>query len=631
MMHDTAFTDHAREQRIFAGRLFVTAVVTAVMAIIIMARYVDLQINRHQNFATHSDNNRVHVRPAPPSRGLIYDRNGELLADNRPTYSLTIVRERSESLDSLLANVTELIDISDEDIKRFRKRLKRRKPFEQTPLKYNLTEEERGILAVNGFRLQGAEITARLTRFYPNHELFAHVIGYVGRINERESQNIDAIAYSGTDSIGKIGIEKYYEKQLLGTVGSENVETNARGRVMRILNSVNAIPGDSLTLHLDSRLQQVAYDAFAGERGALVAIDVKTGGILSIVSAPSYDPNLFVSGISQKNYNQLINSPDRPMFDRAIRGQYPPGSTVKPLFGLIGLHNDTITMDYTINDPGYFFMEGIERPWRDHNSKRGGHGTGVDLAEAIIESCDVYFYKMSVKTGIDLLSSYGEIFGLGNTTGIDLPGERPGIMPSRNWKQQARQQVWFNGDTINVSIGQGFMLATPLQLAVMSARIASRGKMIKPTLVQSINSTPVATQVSDIPDLEINSDYWDYIHKAMRDVVHSPKGTAKGISAGLDYEIAGKTGTAQVISIDAEDEYDSSKIDKSKWDHALFVAFAPMDDPQIAIGLIVENGEHGSSAAAPIARQVIDTFMQTQPPRDTQLISAQSFGQGELR
>ena len=631
MMHDTAFTDHAREQRIFAGRLFVTAVVTAVMAIIIMARYVDLQINRHQNFATHSDNNRVHVRPAPPSRGLIYDRNGELLADNRPTYSLTIVRERSESLDSLLANVTELIDISDEDIKRFRKRLKRRKPFEQTPLKYNLTEEERGILAVNGFRLQGAEITARLTRFYPNHELFAHVIGYVGRINERESQNIDAIAYSGTDSIGKIGIEKYYENQLLGTVGSENVETNARGRVMRILDSVNAIPGDSLTLHLDSRLQQVAYDAFAGERGALVAIDVKTGGILSIVSAPSYDPNLFVSGISQKNYNQLINSPDRPMFDRAIRGQYPPGSTVKPLFGLIGLHNNTITMDYTINDPGYFFMEGIERPWRDHNSKRGGHGKGVDLAEAIIESCDVYFYKMSVKTGIDLLSSYGEIFGLGNTTGIDLPGERPGIMPSRNWKQQARQQVWFNGDTINVSIGQGFMLATPLQLAVMSARIASRGKMIKPTLVQSINSTPVATQVSDIPDLEINSDYWDYVHKAMRDVVHSPKGTAKGISAGLDYEIAGKTGTAQVISIHAEDEYDSSKIDKSKWDHALFVAFAPLDDPQIAIGLIVENGEHGSSAAAPIARQVIDTYMQTRPPRDTQLISAQSFGQGELR
>ena len=631
MIHDAAFTDPARERRIFAGRLFVTALVVAVMAVIIIARYVDLQINRHQNFATHSDNNRVHVRPSVPSRGLIYDRNGELLADNRPTYNLTIVRERSESLDNLLANVSELIAITDEDTKRFRKRLKRRKPFEQTPLKYNLTEEERGILAVNGFRLQGAEITARLTRFYPNRELFAHVIGYVGRINERESQSIDSIAYSGTDSIGKIGIEKYYEDQLLGTVGSENVETNARGRVMRILDSVDATPGDSLTLHLDSRLQKVAYDAFAGERGALVAIDVKTGGILSIVSAPSYDPNLFVSGISQKNYNQLINSPDRPMFDRAIRGQYPPGSTIKPLFGLIGLHNNSITMDYTINDPGYFFMEGIERPWRDHNSKRGGHGKGVDLAEAIIESCDVYFYKMSVKTGIDMLSNYSKVFGLGDITGIDLPGERPGIMPSRDWKQQARQEAWFNGDTINVSIGQGFMLATPLQLAVMSARIASRGKMIKPVLVQSINAAPVETEITDIPDLEVDSQYWDYVHRAMRDVVHSPKGTAKGISKGLDYEIAGKTGTAQVISIDAEEEYDSSKIEKNKWDHALFVAFAPVDDPQIAVGLIVENGEHGSSAAAPIARQVIETYMKSRPPGDGQLMAAESPLQGELR
>ena len=400
---------------------------------------------------------------------------------------------------------------------------------------------------------------------------------------------------------------------------------------MRILDSVDATPGDSLTLHLDSRLQKVAYDAFAGERGALVAIDVKTGGILSIVSAPSYDPNLFVSGISQKNYNQLINSPDRPMFDRAIRGQYPPGSTIKPLFGLIGLHNNSITMDYTINDPGYFFMEGIERPWRDHNSKRGGHGKGVDLAEAIIESCDVYFYKMSVKTGIDMLSNYSKVFGLGDITGIDLPGERPGIMPSRDWKQQARQEAWFNGDTINVSIGQGFMLATPLQLAVMSARIASRGKMIKPVLVQSINAAPVETEITDITDLEVDSQYWDYVHRAMRDVVHSPKGTAKGISKGLDYEIAGKTGTAQVISIDAEEEYDSSKIEKNKWDHALFVAFAPVDDPQIAVGLIVENGEHGSSAAAPIARQVIETYMKSRQPGDGQLMAAESPLQGELR
>ena len=610
MINDAAFSDPARDRRIFTGRLLIAGLAAIVLTSMVLYRYFDLQVTRHQDFATHSDNNRVHVRPAAPSRGLIYDRNGELLADNRPSYNLSIIRERSENLEQLLQQISSLIDISSDNIERFEKRLKRRKPYERTPLRFNLSEEERGILAVNSYRLDGAEVTARLTRFYPNAELFAHVIGYVGRINERESQQIDSVAYSGTDSIGKIGLEKYYEDRLLGTVGTEHVETNARGRVMRILENVSPLPGTNLTVHLDSNLQKVAHKAFNDERGALVAIDIKTGGILSMVSAPSYDPNLFVSGMSQTNYNQLLHSPDRPLFDRSIRGQYPPGSTIKPLFGLIGLHNNSISMDYSIDDPGYFFMEGIERPWRDHNSKRGGHGTGVDLAKAIIESCDVFFYKMSVKTGIDLLSSYSEMFGLGNLTGIDLPGERPGIMPSRDWKQGARQQAWFNGDTINVSIGQGFMLTTPLQLAVMSARIASRGKLVKPQLVKSING--IATQPVEVREsINMSDEYWDYVHRAMRDVVHSPRGTAKGISNGLDYEIAGKTGTAQVISISAEEEYDSSKIDKSQWDHALFVAFAPMDDPQIAVGLIVENGEHGSSSAAPIARLVIDEYMKS--------------------
>ena len=610
MINDAAFSDPARDRRIFTGRLLIAGLAAIVLTSIVLYRYFDLQVTRHQDFATHSDNNRVHVRPAAPSRGLIYDRNGELLADNRPSYSLSIIRERSEDLEQLLLQISSLIDISSDDIERFEKRLKRRKPYEHTPLRVNLSEQERGILAVNSYRLDGAEVTARLTRFYPNGELFAHVIGYVGRINERESQQIDSVAYSGTDSIGKIGLEKYYEDRLLGAVGTEHVETNARGRVMRILENVSPLPGTNLTVHLDSNLQRVAHKAFKDDRGALVAIDIKTGGILSMVSAPSYDPNLFVSGISQTNYNQLLQSSDRPLFDRAIRGQYPPGSTIKPLFGLIGLHNNSISMDYSIEDPGYFFMEGIERPWRDHNSKRGGHGKGVDLAKAIIESCDVFFYKMSVKTGIDLLSSYSEMFGLGNLTGIDMPGERPGIMPSREWKQGAKQEAWFNGDTINVSIGQGFMLTTPLQLAVMSARIASKGKLLKPQLVKSIDG--VATQPVEVREpINMSDEYWDYVHKAMRDVVHSPRGTAKGISNGLNYEIAGKTGTAQVISISAEEEYDSSKIDKSQWDHALFVAFAPMDDPQIAVGLIVENGEHGSSAAAPIARLVIDEYMKS--------------------
>ena len=620
MINDAAFSDPARERRIFAGRLLISVLFIVAAAITVIARYADLQLTRYEDFATHSDNNRVHVRPAPASRGLIYDRNGALLADNRPTYILTVVRERAEDLDTLLATISSLINISDTDFKLFEKRLTRSKPYEQTPLKYDLTEQERGILAVNGYLLHGVEVAARLMRFYPNGELFGHLIGYVGRINERESQTIDRIKYSGTDSIGKIGIEKFYEPLLLGDVGNEQVETNARGRVMRILDNVDPVPGSHLTLYLDSQLQRIAHQAFKGDRGALVAIDVKTGGILAMVSAPSYDPNLFVSGISQKDYDALLNSPDRPLFDRSIRGQYPPGSTIKPLFGLIGLYSNTITMDYAIDDPGYFIMEGIERPWRDHNSKRGGHGKGVDLAEAIIESCDVFFYNMSIKTGIDLLSSYSQHFGLGQTTGIDLPGERPGIMPSRDWKKGARGQSWFNGDTINTSIGQGFMLATPLQLAVMAARIASRGKMIAPKLVKSINGLPIPVNTLAAP-LDIQQVHWDYVHKAMSDVVHSSRGTAKGISKGLDYKIAGKTGTAQVISINAEDEYDSSKIDKSKWDHALFVAFAPAEDPQIAIGLIVENGEHGSSAAAPIARLVMDAYMDAKTPH-TEIVRA---------
>ncbi|MBT5578471.1 MAG: penicillin-binding protein 2 [Porticoccaceae bacterium] len=622
MRDDAAFIDPARERRIFSSRLLISAFAVALLFTIIVWRYVDLQINRHQDFATHSDNNRVHTRPAAPARGLIYDRNGELLADNRPAYNLSIVRERTQDLALLLEDLSQLITISEEDIKRFEKRLKRRKPFEPTALKFKLTEEERSILAVNAYRLSGAEISAQLTRHYPKAELFAHVVGYVGRINDREIQRIDPVAYSGTDSIGKIGLEKHYEEQLLGLVGNEHVETNARGRVMRVLEQVDPVPGANLTMHLDSNLQKLAHEAFQGERGALVALDIKTGGVLSMVSAPSYDPNLFVSGISQKNYSKLLNSSDRPMFNRAIRGQYPPGSTIKPLFGLIGLHKQTITMDYRIEDPGYFYMEGIERPWRDHNSDRGGHGNGVDLAKAIIESCDVFFYNMGIRTGIDLLSSYGEVFGLGTLTGIDVPGERRGIMPSREWKKNARQQSWFNGDTINASIGQGFMLTTPLQLAVMSARIASKGKMIQPRLVKSINGVPLEPPKLE-ESISIDDRYWDYIHRAMRDVVHSPRGTAKGISKGLDYEIAGKTGTAQVISINAEDEYDSSKLDKSQWDHALFVAFAPLDDPQIAVGLIVENGEHGSSVAAPIAQRVIDAYLKSKPAFNSQLVANQ--------
>ena len=610
MIHKEAFSDPARERRIFARRLIFSMFIMLVMGLTLISRYVDLQVNQFQDFVTDSDNNRVHVRPAAPTRGVIYDRNGEILADNRPTSNLSIIRERTDDLGQLINKVGSLITLTDNDITRFYSRLKRRKPFEPTPLKFNLTEKEQAILAVNQHILDGTKVSARLTRFYPKRDLFTHVVGYVGRINDRESKIINPINYSGTDSIGKIGIEKFYEESLLGEVGSDHVETNARGRVMRVIDHVSPVAGNDLQLHLDSRLQQVAYEAFSGERGSLVAIEIETGGVLAMVSAPSYDANPFVSGISQKAYDALLNSEDKPMFNRSIRGQYPPGSTIKPLFGLIGLQSQSITTDTKIEDPGYFLMEGIERPWRDHNSERGGHGKGVDLAKAIIESCDVFFYKMGVKIGIDTLATSSEAFGLGKKTNIDLPGERSGIMPSRIWKKNARGASWFDGDTINVSIGQGFMLTTPLQLAVMTASIASRGDLIQPQIVKSINGVENPT-IKVTESSKISDKHWNYIHESMRDVVHSNRGTARGINKDLTYNIAGKTGTAQVISINASDEYDRSKISERQWDHALFVAFAPAEDPKIAVALIVENGEHGSSAAAPIARTVIDTYIKS--------------------
>ena len=608
-MNEEAFSDPARERQIFVGRVLLASLLMLAFTAILLARYFDLQINQHQDFVTQSDNNRVHMRPNPPARGVIYDRNGEMLADNQSVSNLTIIRERSNDLEKLIENIGTLVPLSESDVTRFYKRLKRRRPFEQTPIKFNLSQEEQAILAVNEHRLDGVKVSARLSRFYPKRDLFAHVVGYVGRINEREISLIDPIQYSGTDSIGKVGLEKFYENSLLGSVGSEHVETNARGRVMRVLNKVDPDSGSDLVLHVDSNLQQIAFDAFAGERGALVAMDVKTGGVLAMVSAPSYDANLFVSGISQKNYSELLNSADNPMFNRAIQGQYPPGSTVKPLFGLIALDNKTVSPSTRIEDPGFFFMEGIERPWRDHNSERGGHGKGVDLAKAIIESCDVFFYKMGIKTGINILSSNSSAFGLGAKTGIDLPGEATGIMPSRTWKKESRNASWFNGDTINMSIGQGFMLSTPLQLAVMTARIASKGKIIEPRLVKSVGGIDlVPAKTKQVK--EIDPKYWDYIHDSMRGVVHSARGTATSINRGLTYTMAGKTGTAQVVSISADEDYDKSKLNKRQWDHALFIAFAPFDDPQIAVGLIVENGEHGSSAAAPIARSVIDAYLQ---------------------
>ncbi|MDG0968947.1 MAG: penicillin-binding protein 2 [Porticoccaceae bacterium] len=627
MLDKFDYSDPHRERRIFINRVLVASTLMIIFTLVLIMRYFDLQVRQHKDFVTQSDNNRVHVRSTPPARGVIYDRNGDIVAENQSISNLTIIRERTHNIDLLITKIGTLISLSENDVKRFYKRLKRRRPFEQTPLKFNLSEQEQAILAVNEHSLTGIKVNATLSRFYPKKDLLTHVVGYVGRINERETNIIDPIKYSGTDSIGKTGLEKYYEDILLGQVGKEQVETNARGRVTRILDQVKPQPGNDLVLHIDSNLQKIAFDAFNQERGALVAIEIKTGGILTMVSAPSYDPNTFVSGISQKSYDQLIKSNDKPLFNRAIKGQYPPGSTVKPLFGLISLQNKDISPSTTIDDPGYFFMEGVERPWRDHNSKHGGHGSGVDLAEAIIESCDVFFYQMGIKTGIDILALRSKPFGLGETTGIDLPGEASGIMPSRSWKKQNRGSAWFDGDTINMSIGQGYMLATPLQLAVMTARIAAKGKLVQPQLVKSINGVPVTP--SPLMEIaQIDEDHWTYIHESMKNVIHSSKGTARSINSGLTYTMAGKTGTAQVVSISADEEYDKEKLKKRQWDHALFIAFAPIEDPKIAVALIVENGEHGSSSAAPIARTLIDAYMDQL--EDKKVVAASALLPGTL-
>ncbi|MBL4782935.1 MAG: penicillin-binding protein 2 [Porticoccaceae bacterium] len=598
------------ESRLYVARASFMLLVVALMLSILLWRYHDLQINRHQDFATLADNNRIHVRALPPARGLIYDRNGVLLADNRPGFTLSIVAERTKNLEQLLADVGELLAFKDSELARFEKLVKRRRPYESVPLRFNLSEAEQALIAVNEHRLPGVEVSAQLIRDYPLGAELAHVVGYVGRINERELKRFDPKRYKGSHMTGKTGLEKYYEDQLLGEVGYEHVETNARGRVMRVLERTDPVPGADLQLFLDSRLQKIAITALGEERGAVVALDTASGGVLALASTPSFDPNLFVTGISTKAYKALTGSLAQPLFDRALRGQYPPGSTVKPVFGLAALDSGAVTMGYRIYDPGYYQLEGDKHKYRDW--KRGGHGSKISLYDAIVQSCDIFFYDIGFRSGIDVLHDYGLRFGYGTQTGIDLPAEARGIMPSRDWKQGARGRVWYPGDTVNVSIGQGFMLATPLQMAVAVSRLATRGEVSQPKLVSHVGNE-LLTPVSESASIEIPARYWDLVLDAMAGVVRDVRGTARRAIGKIDYTMAGKTGTAQVVGIKQDEKYDASKLVKLQLDHALFIAYAPIEKPRIAVAVIVENGEHGSSTAAPVARAVIDAYLQHYP------------------
>ncbi|RLA55400.1 MAG: penicillin-binding protein 2 [Gammaproteobacteria bacterium] len=600
--------DPHRESRIYSTRTIAAIILVVGLLAVILVRYYSLQITGYETYRTQSDRNRIQLQPLPPKRGLVYDRNGVLLADNRPSYILSVVREQVPDLEATLVELQALVPVSDSDLEKFRKKLTRRRPYEAVPLRFRLTEEEQARLAVNRYRLPGVVVDAQLLRHYPYGELFSHALGYVGRINERETLVLDESDYRGTFHVGKVGVEKYYEDILHGEVGYQNVESNAHGRVLRVLERHAPTPGIDLTLHLDIRVQQAAVDALGDRRGAVVAIHPLTGGVLALVSTPGFDANLFVNGISSVDYSALRDSLDVPLFNRAIQGQYPPGSTVKPIMSMAGLESGLVTPESTVADPGWYKLPGDKRKYRDWILRiRGtGHAPRVDMNMAIAESCDVYFYDLARRLTIDRMHEYLQPFGFGTRTGIDTTSERPGILPSTRWKRETMAQAWYPGETLSAGIGQGYMLTTPLQLAVATSVLASKGRRKTPRLLQAIDGRPV--EPPPLEPLITKEEYWQTVHLGMREVVHGKRGTAKYLAKGIEYEMAGKTGTAQVIGIAQNAVYNEDEVAERHRHHGLFIAFAPLHAPTIAVAIIVENGG-GSSAAAPIARAVIDTWL----------------------
>jgi len=577
------------------------------------ARLIYLQIINHAHFTTLSEDNRIRLDPIPPTRGLIYDRNGILLADNLATYRLEITPEQVEDLDATLIALDQVMTIGEIEEQQFRKNLKNYKRFERVPLLFRLSEKEVARFAAHRHQFPGVEIRPRLQRHYPYGLLTSHIIGYVGRISSENLKHIDTSQYKGTTHIGKIGIEKTYEEILHGEVGYQHVETNVHQRDMRIIKQIKPVPGNNLHLHLDIKLQGAAYAALGEHSGAVIAIDTQTGGVLAFISKPGYDPNAFVNGISHSEYQLLRQSEEKPLFNRALRGQYPPGSTIKPFIGLAGLELGVRDIHSRSFCPGYFQIKKQKHKYRCW--KRYGHGH-ANLTHAIKQSCDIYFYALALDLGIDRIHQYMANFGFGEKTGLDLIGEKPGLNPSREWKREHLKQPWYPGETVIVGIGQGSTKTTPLQLATATAILARRGQRLQPRIVNAIQEAgytgPLSKpqtlpQLSNIPI--VNPDNWEHIIDAMIKVVHDSRGTARKAGKGAPYLIAGKTGTSQVIGIKQDSRYDKSKIAKKFQDHSLFISFAPADNPRIALAVIAENGGSGSKVAAPIARKILDYYL----------------------
>ncbi len=618
MAEPLALKDQSGESQVYFDRVVFCFGLLVLGALMLVARMFYLQVIEHDRYSTLSDENRIQVQSVPPVRGLIYDRNGLLIADNVPTKYLTLTTELTDDVAETLSRLKPIIDLSDAEIEAFAQRRKRKqRPYEPVPVRFQLSERDIARVEVNRYLLRGVRVDAQLVRHYPQRDLVAHAVGSVRRINEDDLQKIDRVAYSGTDHIGKIGVERFYEALLLGRVGYQRVETNARGQVMNILDETKPVPGRNLNLHLDTSLQQAASDALGDRRGVVVAIEPATGGILALVSKPSYDPNLFVTGIGYDTYASLRDSVDVPLFNRALQGQYEPGSTLKPFIGLAALATGATDTEFVIDDPGWFKLPNNSRLYRDWNWTKeggGGHGHAVNLERAIFRSCNTYFYTLAVKMGIDVLHRDLALFGFGRNLAFDLPEARSGLLPSREWKRSVRKEPWYPGDTVNLGIGQGDMLVTPLQLATAVSIIANRGRFVRPRMLLDADAPPKATGLDDVTT--IAAEHWETVIGGMEQVVHrgnqgfGESGTAWFyIGQDIRYRMAGKSGTAQVVGIKQGELYDEELLTERQRKHAWFVAFAPVEAPTIALAVLVENGGGGSSVAAPVAKAVVDHYL----------------------
>lgn len=606
--------DHSAEANLFARRAVITVMAVFLLIIVLLANMFHLQISAYQTYKTRSNDNRIKVQPIAPNRGVIKDINGRVLANNEPSYTLELVPEQIDDMDTTIAGLQQILDISDDRVTAFKKAIKYQRRFKGMPLKSKLTEQEVAKFSVHQHRFPGVSIEARLTRNYPYKDYFTHAVGYVGKINKRDLQKLEQSEqiknYAATRSIGKLGIEKYYENQLHGLTGSEEVEINNRSRVLRQLSVSPPEPGTDLHLSIDVDMQIKASKLLQKNRGAIIAMDPRDGAILTFYSNPTYDPNLFVSGISQANYSKLLNSKDRPMYNRVTQGQYPPASTIKPQLALLGLDQEVVTPTSTVWDPGFWRIPNVkvQRPFRDW--KPGGHGH-VNLALSLKQSCDIYYYDLAYRLGVDRISAFGKKFGFGSYTGIDIHEENKAIMPSREWKKENLRQPWYKGDTINIGIGQGFWTATPIQLAMATSALVNRGRVVEPKLVTGTTHKgqyrTTATKFREPIELS-DEQHWDTILDAMYETVQDARGTAHSAFAGSVYSSAGKTGTAQLFSLGEDEEYEEDKVALRKRDNAMYVGFAPYENPTIVIAVAVENAGGGSANAAPVAREMLDLY-----------------------